>query len=274
MPSPRQLHLQAMEVMDGALADEQDTQRTLNLLREALRLEMAAADSLATEYDLEPTRSLLFRGASSIALRVQDVPTAKRYAEAGLAGKAPGELRNELSGLYEQILTLEALMRDYRRKAPVGLTRIQQINRRFRETAPVDIYGLADALGVAIRTKDDLEPTTFGVIFRDVYRGGFSGFTVHVNARHPRREQRITIAHEIAHLQRHRDRPLNRLIDDQLHRSQHMDTKEREANDLGDDLLMPRALISQYRKAGMATDELAEKFDVPLARMRRRIGEK
>jgi len=114
-----------MEVMDGALADEQDTQRTLNLLREALRLEMAAADSLATEYDLEPTRSLLFRGASSIALRVQDVPTAKRYAEAGLAGKAPGELRNELSGLYEQILTLEALMRDYRRKAPVGLTRIQ-----------------------------------------------------------------------------------------------------------------------------------------------------
>ncbi len=273
MNSPRQLHLQAMEVMDSALADERDMQRSLDSLREALQFEMAAADHLATDYSAEPTRSILFRGAASIALRVQDVSTAKKYAEAGLAGNAPEELREELTGLYEQILTLEALTHDYRRKAPVGLTRIQQINRRFWRSAPVDIYGLADALGLAVRAVD-LEPTTFGIIFPDVYRGGFSGFTVHVNQRHSRSEQRLTIAHEIAHLQRHRDRVRNRLIDDKLLRSQRTDTKEMEAQALADDLLMPRTLIRQYREAGIKTAaELAAIFDVPLARMRRRIGE-
>jgi hypothetical protein len=274
MPSPRQLHLEAMDVMDAALADERDVQRTLDLLQKALQLEMAAADYLAADYASEPTRSLLFRGASSIALRVQDVPTAKRYAEAGLAGKAPGELKDELNGLYEQILTLEALMHDYRRRAPVGLTRIQRINRRFRETAPVDIYGLADALGLAVQIID-LKPTIFGIIFRDVYRGGFSGFTVHVNARHSRPEQRLTIAHEIAHLQRHRDRVGNRLIDDRMHRSQRTDTKEREAQELGSQLLIPGVLMARFQNAGITTAEgLAEKFDVPLELMRKRMGAK
>jgi len=274
MPSPRELHLEAMEMMDVALADERDTQRTLDLLRKAMRLEMSAADLLAIDYASEPTRSLLFRGASSIALRVQDVSTAKRYAEAGLAGNPPGELRDDLNGLYEQILTLEALMHDYRRKAPIGLTRIQQINNRFRETAPVDIYGLAEALGLAIRAVD-LKPIIFGIIFRDVYRGGFSGFTVHVNARHSRLDQRVTIAHEIAHLQRHRDRVGNRLIDDRLHRSQRTDTKEREAQVLGAQLLIPGVLMAQFRSAGITTaEELAEKFDVPIEIMRRRMGVK
>jgi hypothetical protein len=274
MASPRELHLKAMEVMDRALTDERDIQRTLDLLREALHLEIAAADSLNAEYASEPTRSLLFRGAASIALRVQDIARAKRYAEVGLAGKAPAEIREELSDVYEQILTLEALMTNYRLKAPVGLTRIQQINRRFKSTAPVDVNGLAEALGLAIRTVP-LDPATFGVIFRDVYRGGFSGFTVYVNSRHSRREQRVTVAHEIAHLQRHRDRVGNRLIDDRLHRSRVSDTKEREANALADDLLMPRALVAQFQKSGITNpEELADKFDVPLERIRRRIGQR
>ncbi len=274
MASTRQLHLEAMELMDLGLSDESDVQRTLDLLTKALNLEMAAADSLATDYGAEPTRSLLFRGASSIALRVQDVDKAKRYAEGGLSGEGPQEIKDELTALYEQVLTLEALMKDYRLKAPVGQTRIQQINRRFRRTAPVDINGLADALGLFIQIVE-LDPRIFGVIFRDVYRGGFSGFTVQVNARHSNLERRVTIAHEIAHLQLHRDRVLNRLIDDRLHRSQQRDTKESEANRLADDLLMPRALIGEFRQSGLTSaEELAIKFDVPLAMMRRRLGSK
>ena len=271
MASPRQLHLQAMELMDTALSDERDEARTLRLLQDALNREAAAADALTNDLEAEPTRSLLHRGAASIAMRIQEVATAKRYAEAGLAGNVPAEIREDLNQLYEQILTLEALMRDYRRKAPIGVTRITQINRRFRSTAPVDVEGLAAALGLAIQ-KRDLEPDTFGTIYRDVYRGGFGGFTALINSRHPVREQRVTIAHEIAHLQRHRDRPVNRLIDDRLHRTEAPSTKEQEAIELADHLLIPGELLGQFRNAGITkAEDLAEKFEVPLSVMKRRM---
>lgn len=64
-----------------------DETRMQELLREALQLETAAADSVAEEYSLEPTRSVLHRSAASLGLQAGNFDTAKRYAEAGLQGQ-------------------------------------------------------------------------------------------------------------------------------------------------------------------------------------------
>ena len=66
---------------------------------------------------------------------------------------------------------LEAATTDYGLKAPSGLTPIEQISRRFRSTAPVNIAGLAKALGLAVR-QAHLAPQIAGEIFPDLYRGG------------------------------------------------------------------------------------------------------
>lgn len=274
MSDTRELHDSAMDLFEQGLltARAGNLDESRRLFNQALENEAAAADSLAADYQLEPTRSILHRSAASMALRVGDVQRAKRYVEAGLAGNAPQDIRAQLTALREQILVLEAATKDYRLKAPTGLTLIQHISRRFRATAPVDIAGLARAYGLAVR-QAHMGPHIAGEIFPDLYRGGFSGFTIRVNASDSARQKRLTVAHEIAHFLRHRDRIRNRLVDDRMYRSRLGSTKEREAEELAFDLLMPRALIGDLRSAGMNDPvQLAERFNVPLHVMKRRLG--
>lgn len=274
MSDTRELHDSAMDLFElGMLtARAGNLEKSRRLFSQALEKEAEAADSVATDYSLEPTRSILCRSAASIALRIGDVKKAKRYVEAGLAGNPPEGVRGEMDLLREQILVLEAATTDYRLKAPTKLTLIEQISRRFRSTAPVDITGLARALGLAVR-QADLGSEIAGEIFPDLYRGGPSGFTIRVNTSDSLRQKRLTVAHEIAHFLRHRDRIGNRLFDDRMYRSRLESTKEREAENLAFDLLMPRALIANLRSAGMNDPlQLANRFNVPLHVMKRRLG--
>src|SRR5438874_13578204 len=101
-------------------ARDGDRSRSLRLFRGALKLESAAADSVADDHSLEPTRSVLHRSAASIALQMFDTNTARRYVEAGLKGKPPEEIREELHTLSEQITILDAERADYRLKAPAA----------------------------------------------------------------------------------------------------------------------------------------------------------
>ena len=274
MSDTRELHDSAMDLFELGLltARAGNLDRSRRLLNEALEKEAQAADSVAGDYTLEPTRSILCRSAASIALRIGDLKRARRYIDAGLSGNSPEDIREEMTTLREQILVQEAATTDYRLRAPKGLTLIEQISRRFRSTAPVNVTGLARALGLAVR-QADLGSEIAGEIFPDLYRGGPSGYTIRVNAADSLRQKRLTVAHEIAHFLRHRDRIGNRLIDDRMYRSRLESTKEREAEDLAFDLLMPRALISTFRSAGTNDPvELAERFNVPLYVMKRRLG--
>lgn len=249
-----------------------DMEKSRHLFGQALEEEIAAADSVADDYDLEPTRSILHRSAASIALRIGNVQKAKQYVEAGLTGRTPEDIKLEMMTLREQILVLEAATADYRRRAPRGLTPIEQISRRFRSSAPVNIVELARAFGLAVR-QADLGPDIAGEIFPDLYRGGPSGYTVRVNSSDSPKQKRLTVAHEIAHFLRHRDRISNRLVDDRMYRSRLESTREREAEQLAFDLLMPRALIGKLRSAGFNDpSQLAERFNVPLHVMKRRLG--
>ena len=241
------------------------------LLSEALKLECEAADTVADHLALEPTRSLLHGSAASIALQKFDTKTAKQYAEAGLKGNAPADIKSELQTLAEQIAVLDAEMTSYALKAPVKLTLVQQIIRRFADNPPTDIIALANALGLSV-VPSDLRADA-GEIVRDIRQGGFSGYSIRVNRNDLRVRQRFTVAHEIAHFLRHRDRVQNRLIDDKMYRSGHGTTVENEANALAADLLMPRRVIGDLRKSrAYSVEELAEKFDVSVGAMKRRLG--
>jgi IrrE N-terminal-like domain len=267
------LHHQAMELFESALLARRtgDEARTRALLIEALGLESSAADTLAEEYSTEPTRSILYRGAASLALQLGDAQAARRYVEAGLRGHPPHDLGDELTTLREQALTLEALKTDYRLRAPKGLTRVQGIIRKYTGTAPVNIVGLASDLLLSVR-QEDLGPDS-GEIVRDINRGGFSGYSIVVNVNHSRVRKRFTAAHEVAHFLLHRDRISNRLRDDKMYRSSLGTTKEREANQLAANLLMPRRVIGQFHAAGVrSVEELAEKFNVSIEAMSRRLG--
>ena len=94
-----------------------------------------------------------------------------------------------------------------------------------------------------------------------------------MNASDSPRQKRLTVAHEIAHFLRHRERISNRLVDDRMYKSRLGTTKEREAEELAFDLLMPRALIGEFRSSGVKDpQQLAERFNVPLHVMKRRLG--
>jgi hypothetical protein len=268
----RDLHRRAMEMFESSLVARQDENETLVLrfLADALKFESAAADSVADDYSLEPTRSVLHRSAASIALQMFDTNTARRYVTAGLKGQPPEEIREELQTLSEQITILEAARADYRLKAPVGHTPIQNVIRRFTDNVPVNIIGLANALGLTV-IESDLGVNA-GEIFRDIRRGGFSGYSIVVNSNDPHVRQRYTIGHEIAHFLRHRDRVRNRLVDDRMYRSGHGKTVEDEADALAADLLMPRRVIGQLWAGGLRNvEELAAKFDVSVPAMKRRL---
>ena len=190
----------------------------------------------------------------------------------GLAGNPSEELRRELETIGEQVSILEAATTDYRRRMPRKRTRIQEVIRQFTSAAPVNIVGLARALGLGVR-QARLGTQIAGEIFPDLYHGGFSGFTIRVNSSDSTRQKRLTIAHEIAHFLRHRVRIENRLIDNRMYKSRLGTTKEKEAEELGFDLLMPRAMIRSLRSAGLTDPaELANRFDVPVHVMKRRLG--
>jgi hypothetical protein len=136
-----------MELFEASLIARhaEDEVRMRGLLSEALKLECEAADSVADDLALEPTRSLLHRSAASIALQKFDTKTAKQYAQAGLEGHAPADIKSELQTLAEQIAVLDAEMTSYALKAPVKLTLVQQIIKRFANYPPTDIIALANA---------------------------------------------------------------------------------------------------------------------------------
>ena len=73
------------------------------LFRQAYVLECEAADLLAPETALEPSRSVLYRSAASLALECGEYREAERLAAAGIAGNPPAEIAEELRDVLQQV---------------------------------------------------------------------------------------------------------------------------------------------------------------------------
>jgi len=90
-----------MELVDQAVIARQqgDTERMTQLARAAFIKEQAAADLVANQFEIEPTRSVLHRSAAILALECAQLRDAERLIGRALAGNPPDDIANELRDL-------------------------------------------------------------------------------------------------------------------------------------------------------------------------------
>ncbi|RKZ92613.1 MAG: hypothetical protein DRR19_03745 [Candidatus Parabeggiatoa sp. nov. 1] len=97
-----ELHSKAMEIAQSAfvarIQGELDKVKQLSL--KAYEYEREAAMRLLNDYDIEPTRSVLFRSAASLALNFEDYREAEKMIALGLLGNPPAEILEELTELF------------------------------------------------------------------------------------------------------------------------------------------------------------------------------
>jgi hypothetical protein len=99
-----QLHDEAMELSDLAFAAKRrgDNQSFIQYSRQAYEKEAQAADYLR-DTNAEPTRSVLYRSAATLALDCKETREAERLIAIALIGNPPEAIANELRDLLEQV---------------------------------------------------------------------------------------------------------------------------------------------------------------------------
>jgi len=105
------LHKEAMEfAAEAMLLDLQgDTQRAYDVNRQAFLKEKQAADLMSNSYEIEPTRSVLYRSAATLALKCGETTEAKSLIALALAGNPPTEIVQELQDLLGQVDQVQSL---------------------------------------------------------------------------------------------------------------------------------------------------------------------
>ena len=148
-----------------------------------------------------------------------------------------------------------------------------EVIAQFTETAPVDVDGLAKALGLRVGLDASLGPEISGKIVKDP-RGGPAGYSIYINANDVPRRQRFTLAHEIAHYVLHRDLIGDGIEDNALYRSKLGEWYERQANRMAADILLPPGLVRRRWASGVKeVSKLADAFNVSEQAMRIRLDE-
>ncbi|MFM2431563.1 MAG: hypothetical protein RLZZ511_2776 [Cyanobacteriota bacterium] len=105
------LHQRSMDLAEEATLAQQRGEAVDLLWQEAFELEAQAAALLANEWQAEPTRSVLYRSAATLALRCDQVKAAERLVVTGLMGHPPEEIAAELRDLFVQINLRSFLLR-------------------------------------------------------------------------------------------------------------------------------------------------------------------
>jgi hypothetical protein len=95
------LHETAMRLVGGIMlnSNEKHLTGTIGVFKIALKLETAAADKVPKSKESEPSRSILYRSAATIAMRCEEFGEALRLADEGLGGFPPPEIKKELAGV-------------------------------------------------------------------------------------------------------------------------------------------------------------------------------
>lgn len=137
----RSIHRQAMLLVREANEELQKMQveAFVDISKKAFNLERDAARALLSNWDAEPTRSVLFRSAATLAFNIGEFDEAKKLVYQGLAGKPHSELAVELNYLLERIN--EAVEQSYSQKmvaenAYVELLRDKAVNVKLEPKDP------------------------------------------------------------------------------------------------------------------------------------------
>ena len=155
-----------------------------------------------------------------------------------------------------------------------------ELINQYRKTAPVDVEGLARALGISVR-RAYLGSDLSGMIERH----DEDKYLITVNAAHVLTRQRFTVAHELGHYMLHRQEIGDGMEDDAAYRSSSTGRyknscigprEETQANQFAANLLMPWELLEKLREEGFSLPEqaarLASRLEVSLRAMRIRLG--
>ena len=107
MSRATQLHHEAMASCSQAFAARRadDEGQAQLLFRQAFEREREAAEFFREKRDKEPTRSVLYRSAATLALECGDLDAAEALIRTGLNGNPPAAIAAELVELREEIDT-------------------------------------------------------------------------------------------------------------------------------------------------------------------------
>lgn len=105
MSDIKQRHREAMSERDSAISAKLDGNEALALrhLRAAYVLEAAAANEFTDRHAAEPSRSILFRSAATIAKECGLLEDAQKLIYKALAGDPPPAIKIELQDLLEEV---------------------------------------------------------------------------------------------------------------------------------------------------------------------------
>jgi len=105
MRKTSRLHEAAMDFADKGVLEriKGHDQLALGYFRQAFENERQAASTLVKKLDVEPTRSILYRSAASLALECNEIREAERLAAEGLSGNPPEEIAAELRAIFEEV---------------------------------------------------------------------------------------------------------------------------------------------------------------------------
>jgi len=105
MNEVQQLHRDAMSLAEEAALEQSlgNVSCAKALYLAAFEKERRAAEYLDTRFDLEPTRSVLFRSAASLALDCGDHRSAEKLIARALSGDPPPEIAEELRNILETV---------------------------------------------------------------------------------------------------------------------------------------------------------------------------
>lgn len=103
-----ELHNKAMVLAEEAFLLEKvhrKREEAIAIYQKAFELEKSAALLLVADYDVEPTRSVLFKGAANLAFNGNLHREAERMIGFGLSGNPPTQIAQELRDLMAMIKT-------------------------------------------------------------------------------------------------------------------------------------------------------------------------
>ncbi len=102
------LHEAAMDLADQAFLTKNNPTRSRELFRSAFEKESKAAEIWSKISGQEPTRSVLYRSAATLAVDCAEYGEAELLIEKGLSGSPPGDIAEELRELLEVVHTKKA----------------------------------------------------------------------------------------------------------------------------------------------------------------------
>lgn len=144
------------------------------------------------------------------------------------------------------------------------------LSQGWRGVLPIDLGTISRVVGVRFQDAD-LDDDTSGALLKEPDRDP----VILINAAHGELRKRFTMAHEIAHFLRTRDDALEyrRVAFRRTVFVNGLTPEEEYADEFAASLLMPEGMVRGLHADGLVDWELANRFGVSRAAMRRRMRE-